>query len=72
MNADISLYGSLAWAAQRLGMSVSTFQRRRSALEADGFPVRDVLVNGYLKSDVDAYVASRSRYSARRVGGGVP
>jgi len=56
-------YGSRLWAAQRLGMSKDTFFKRRSALEAEGFPKIDPLTNLYVKDDVDAWIDRRRRIS---------
>jgi hypothetical protein len=58
---DTSLYGSLKWAALRLGHTVDNFHRRRQKLESEGFPCRDPLTNLYLKADIDAWVESRRR-----------
>lgn len=56
-----SLYGSRAWVARRLGMSVDTFNKRRLDLEAEGFPRQDDLLNRWIKDDVDAWVAGRAQ-----------
>lgn len=56
-----SLFGSIEWTAQRLGLTKDSFFRKRETLEADGFPHRDPLLNRYLKADVDAWIENRSR-----------
>jgi len=58
---DISAYGSLSWAAQRLGMSKSQFIRKRDALEREGFPTKDPITDRYHKGDVDAWIDRRRR-----------
>lgn len=60
MNAD-AMYGSLSWAALRMGHSKDWFFRAREKLEAEGFPQRDPLTNMYLKQDVDAWIEKRRR-----------
>ena len=59
--SDNSAYGSILWAAQRLGMSKDQFFRKRETLESEGFPTRDPLTNGYHKADVDAWIEHRRR-----------
>jgi len=56
-----SAYGSISWAAQRLGMTKSQFLRKRETLEHEGFPSRDPLTNLYHKADVDAWIDRRRR-----------
>lgn len=60
MNAN-ALYGSLSWAALRIGRSKDWFLKAREKLEAEGFPKRDPLTNMYLKPDVDAWIEKRRR-----------
>ena len=60
MNAN-ALYGSLSWAALRIGRSKDWFLKARDKLEAEGFPCRDPLTNMYLKQDVDAWIEKRRR-----------
>ena len=55
-----SLYGSRAWVARRLGMSVDTFNKKRLDLEAEGFPRQDELLGKWAKADVDDWIRSRS------------
>ena len=45
-------YGSAAWVSTTLGMAKGTFDKKRDALERDGFPKRDRLTGGWLKRDV--------------------
>lgn len=59
---QMSLYGSIEWAALRLGMSKDRFFRSRDTLEKEGFPCRDPLTNLYLKADIDAWVGSRAQF----------
>lgn len=61
---SVSLYGSVAWTARRLGMSKDTFFRRRDDLVKNGFPTQDPLTRAYLKSDVDAWVENRKKITA--------
>ncbi|WP_296762244.1 hypothetical protein [Sediminimonas sp.] len=58
---DGSAYGSVSWAAQRLGMTKDQFSRKREALKAEGFPEKDHVTDLYHKSDVDAWIAQRRR-----------
>lgn len=57
---DLSLYGSAAWVATALGISTATFAKKRDALERDGFPKRDRLTGGWLKSDVRNWCQHRA------------
>jgi predicted DNA-binding transcriptional regulator AlpA len=59
MNDQTSLYGSRQWVAEALGISVSTFDKKREEFEASGFPKKDRLVGHYLKADVLAWVSRR-------------
>lgn len=54
-----SLYGGRRWVAATLGMSPSTFDKKRSALEDQGFPLRDRLLDRWIKADVLAWVSRR-------------
>ncbi|WP_428515122.1 hypothetical protein [Roseovarius sp.] len=58
---DCSAFGSISWAAKRLGMSKDQFLRKRDNLESEGFPKRDPLTNYYHKADVDAWIDHRRR-----------
>lgn len=60
LNAN-AMYGSITWAALRIGRSKDWFFRAREKLEAEGFPCRDPLTNMYLKQDVDAWIEKRRR-----------
>lgn len=57
--SDDALYGSTAWAATTLGMSVDTFYRRRKKLEREGFPKADPLTLRFLKADVYTWIDRR-------------
>lgn len=59
--SNSSAFGSISWAAQRMGMSKDMFLRRRATLESEGFPKRDPLTNYYHKADVDAWIDNRRR-----------
>lgn len=59
--APESLLGSPAWAAQRLGMSKTTFWRKLENMQAEGFPEIDPLTNLYVKQDIDAWIERRRR-----------
>jgi len=54
-----SAYGNLSWLHEYLDLSRSQFQRKRRALEAEGFPKPDPILGKYLKADVRAWVESR-------------
>lgn len=56
-----SAFGSISWAAHRLGMSKDRFMKKRDTLEGEGFPKLDALTNFYLKADVDAWIDHRRR-----------
>lgn len=58
---DESAFGSISWAATRLGMSKDIFLKKRDMLEAEGFPEPDPLTTFYLKADVDAWISHRRR-----------
>jgi len=45
--------------AEHLGLPVSTFRKKRAALEAEGFPAKDRLVGLTLAADVNAWLARR-------------
>jgi len=57
----LAAFGSTRWVAARLGLSSSSFQRRKATLEEYGFPARDGLLGLYLKADVDAWIEARRR-----------
>jgi predicted DNA-binding transcriptional regulator AlpA len=63
MTDQSSLYGSRQWVAEALGISVSTFDKKREELEAAGFPKKDRLVGHYIKADVLAWVTRRRQLS---------
>lgn len=56
-----SAYGPQQWLLEFLNISSSQFQRKRSALEAEGLPKPDPILGQYLKADVRAWVESRRR-----------
>jgi len=56
-----SAFGSITWAARRLGMSKDMFVKKRDTLEGEGFPQPDQLTGQYLKADVDAWIDHRRR-----------
>ena len=56
-----SLSGSTSWVALRLGRSVDWFRKHREVLEQEGFPRPDPIIGHYIKADVDAWIASRTR-----------
>jgi predicted DNA-binding transcriptional regulator AlpA len=58
--SDLAAYGSAAWVAARLGLSLLAFNRKREALDRDGFPPRDRITGGWLKQDVDRWIAHRA------------
>lgn len=60
-----SLYGSTAWTALRMGLTVDTFQRRLRDMVSEGFPSRDRITGRFIKADVDAFVDRRRRYTDR-------
>lgn len=62
--SDVSLYGSSAWVAARLGRSVGWLSSHRARLVADaGFPKPDAITGHYVKADIDAWIARRRRLS---------
>ena len=60
---EVSLYGSLEWAALTMGLSKDRFHRRRKDFETRGFPPPDAITKLYLKADVIAWVERRRRIS---------
>lgn len=50
---------TLKQAAARLGLSTAAFYKRRSRLEAEGFPKIDDVLGRYLTEDVDAWLKNR-------------
>lgn len=65
--SKMSAYGSVSWAAQRLGMSKSQFLRKSKLLESEGFPRKDAVTGGFHKNDVDAWIDRRRRISDAKV-----
>ena len=61
MTDQAPLYGNRQWVADTLGMTPSTFDKKRPALEEQGFPRRDHLIGLYLKADVLAWISRRSQ-----------
>ena len=57
--ADVAAY---------LGMSVSSFTRKRSDMERAGFPPRDALTGRYDKLAIDRWLDSRSGFDANSAG----
>lgn len=55
-------YGSNAWAAARLGLTLDVFYRKRDDLEAEGFPKRDPLTLRYFKDAVDEWIDRRNGF----------
>lgn len=47
-------------ARELLGCCPATFRRKRKGLEKEGFPKRDVLLGGYHRSAVTAWLDSRA------------
>lgn len=64
----LSAYGSVSWAAQRLGMSKSQFLQKRDELESEGFPKRDPITKTYHKGDVDTWINRRRRIQDTKLG----
>jgi len=62
--SDESLWGSIGWASQTMGMSKDNFMRRRPKMMQEGFPAIDDLTNLYLKADVLAWIDRRRKVSA--------
>lgn len=60
---QISLNGSVKWAAARIGWSLYKFKQKRDILENDGFPKTDRITNLYVKADVDAWINRRRQLS---------
>ena len=54
-------FGTAAWAAARLGVSLETFRQHRYSLHRIGLPFPDPLLNRYHKADVEAWLAHRRR-----------
>ena len=65
--SEMSAYGSVSWAAHRLGMSKSQFLRKRNLLEDEGFPRKDAVTGGFHKGDVDAWIDRRRRIADAKV-----
>lgn len=63
--SEISLFGSVNWAALRCGLSRDVFKKKRPAMENDGFPRPDKITGHYLKADVDAWINRRRQVSDR-------
>lgn len=62
--SDLAAYGSRAWVAARLGKNMDWYYRNIDALQNEGFPRIDPIMNAYLKADVDSWIASRQKISA--------
>jgi predicted DNA-binding transcriptional regulator AlpA len=62
---EISLFGSVSWAAMRCGLSRENFKKKRPQLETDGFPRPDKITGTYLKADVDAWIERRRQVPDR-------
>ncbi|MEP2718417.1 hypothetical protein [Pseudophaeobacter sp.] len=60
---NISLNGSVRWAAARIGWTLNKFRQKRDILENDGFPKVDRITNLYVKADVDAWINRRRQLS---------
>jgi len=56
---QISLNGSVKWAAARIGWPLSRFKQKREILETNGFPKVDRITNLYVKADIDAWINRR-------------
>ena len=63
--SEISLFGSVSWAALRCGLSRETFRKKRPQMETDGFPRPDKITGTYLKADVDAWIERRRQVPDR-------
>ena len=61
--SPLSLTGSQAWVAARLGRDYRWFSRNKASLEKEGFPKRDPIVGQWIKADVDAWIARRRKFS---------
>lgn len=68
---QISLNGSVKWAAARIGWPLSRFKQKREILENNGFPTVDRITNLYVKADIDAWINRRRQVSDQimRIGG---
>ncbi|MEP4037234.1 hypothetical protein [Pseudophaeobacter sp.] len=64
---NISLNGSVRWAAARIGWTLNKFRQKRDILENDGFPKVDRITNLYVKADVDAWINRRRQLSDNAV-----
>lgn len=60
---QISLNGSVKWAAARFGWSLDRFKKKREILENNGFPTVDRITNLYVKADIDAWINRRRQVS---------
>lgn len=58
---DACRFGSTRWVAMRLGMTRSSFYKKRPALEASGFPKPDPITGLRVKDDVDAWINARQK-----------
>jgi hypothetical protein len=56
---QISLNGSVRWAAARIGWPLIRFKQKREILETNGFPTVDRITNLYVKADIDAWINRR-------------
>ncbi|NIZ63327.1 hypothetical protein DL239_20375 [Sedimentitalea sp. CY04] len=57
--SQISLNGSVKWAAARIGWPLIRFKQKREILETNGFPKVDRITNLYVKADIDAWINRR-------------
>jgi hypothetical protein len=57
--SQISLNGSVRWAAARIGWPLIRFKQKREILETNGFPTVDRITNLYVKADIDAWINRR-------------
>lgn len=57
---DDSAFGSIDWAATRLGMTKDTFFRKRGHLQKHGFPKPNPILKKYLKSDIEDWIRRQS------------
>jgi hypothetical protein len=64
---DVCAYGSILWAATRLGKSVDWYYRNRDKLNAEGFPEIDPVIRRFLKVDVDKWIANRAKIAVNDV-----
>lgn len=56
---DAPMVVTAAWVAAQLGRSESWFAKKRPSLEGQGFPRRDAILGGYIRADVEAWIARR-------------